>query len=88
MISNGKPDDPIAAAIEATEQPAAVQMSQFQVTIASTGRPFVVIVPTDMTDSELAEASGWMLTDLLRGLRNERAKTPVGRILVPSGRLA
>lgn len=87
MISNGKPDDPIAAAIEATEQPPAVQMTQLQVTISSTGRPFIVAFPVDMTDGELAEAAGWMLSSVLQGLRAERAKTPIGRILVP-GRLA
>jgi hypothetical protein len=83
MIGNGKPDDPIAAAIEATAESQAAAMAQAQVTISSTGRPFAVTFPADMSDSELAEAVGWMLTSLMHSLRAERAKTAGGRIIVP-----
>jgi len=76
--------DPIDAAIAKAET---VQMLPISVTIASTGRPFQVAVPLDMTDAELVEAAGWMLTQLANHLRTERAKTPAGRILVP-GRMA
>lgn len=84
MSDTGRPD-PIAEAIEATEP--TVQMAQVQITISSTGRPFAVTFPTDMTDGELAEATGWMLTTLLGSLRQERAKTPAGRIIVPGAGL-
>lgn len=77
--------DPVDAAITAVES--AVMMHEIPVTIASTGRPFKVSLPADMTDAELIEVTGWMLTQLAAHLRAERSKTGNGRIIVP-GRLA
>lgn len=85
MSDDGKAPDAIDAAIEAATEPPAVQMASVQIRISSTGRPFALQFPADMTDSELAEATGWMLTTLLVSLRTERAKTAQGRIIVPGG---
>lgn len=87
MSDNGKAPDPVEAAIAATEQGPTFAMAQAQVTISSSGRPFAMQFPADMTDAEMAEVCGWMLTNVLQGLRQQRAKTPAGRIIVP-GRLA
>lgn len=74
--------DQIDGAIAATET-RTVEMIEIPVTIASTGRPFKVAVPVDMTDAELVEATGWILTQLAAHLRTTRAKSPIGRILIP-----
>jgi hypothetical protein len=75
--------DPIAAAIAAAEEPPPVRMRQFQVTISSTGRPAAALLPADVTDAELAEFTGWLLTAVMNGLRTERARGPASRILIP-----
>lgn len=85
MNDNGQAKDPIAAAIAATDQPAPVEMLTIPVTIASSGRPFQVSIPIDMTDGELAEVMGWMGSAILNHLRAERLKTAGGRIIVPRG---
>lgn len=83
--------DRIAAAVKAAEEqekqdaPASVSMQQFNVTIASSGRPALLALPVDVTDSELAELCGWMLVDLMRSKRAEREKGAASRILVPAG---
>ena len=75
--------DPIEAAIEAAESPAAVPLRQFQVRISSTGRPCVVALPVDATDGEIAELAGWLLVQVMGAFRAERAKDPRRRILLP-----
>ena len=75
---NGKPDA-IDAAIAEADKPT-VQMEQLQVTISSTGRPFIVMFPSDMTDAELLEVIGWQGTALRGHLVEKRAKTAGGRI--------
>lgn len=85
MNDQSKPD-PIDAAINAAAAPT-VQMEQLQVTIASTGRPFVVAFPSDLTDAELLEIIGWQGTALRTHLAENRAKTAGGRILVARGSL-
>lgn len=78
--------DPVASAIAAVESnDQAVTLQQIPITISSTGRPCIIAVPPDVTDSELAELCGWMLTGLMNAKRNERAQSPASRILVPSG---
>lgn len=81
--------DPVEAAISAVEQPS-VRMAQFQVTIASTGRPAMLAIPADASDGELAELAGWLLTQVMGSLRTERAKA-APRIAIarsmPRGRL-
>lgn len=69
---NGPPD-PIAKAIDASEKPAVV-MAQVNVTIASTGRPVVLGVPQDMTESELFELVGWMATSLRTAVREQAGR--------------
>lgn len=76
--------DPIAQAIAATEAPAAIQMQQHTLTINSTGRPFQMVFPVDMTDSELLEVIGWMGSDLRLYLQARR-KNPLGRLVAPGG---
>lgn len=76
--------DKVAAAIAAVEEPKPVALIQQQVTIASTGRPAIIAVPADATDSELAELAGWMLTALMGALRAQRAASPASRIILPS----
>lgn len=79
MSDNG---EAIEAAIAAADQPT-VAMAQLQVTIASTGRPFAMTFPADMTDAELVEVTGWMLTSVVGSLRAERARRSSGRLIIP-----
>ena len=80
------------AAIAAAEAPDAVpagqfQMRQFQAVIASSGRPVVLLVPADVTDTELLEVTGW----IGNGVRVEidRARQPLGgRLIMPALRTA
>jgi len=78
-MSPGQNGDPIDAAIAAVEQQ--VTMRQWQVTITSTGRPGIVVLPTDVSDAELAEFAGWLLTYVLGSYRAERVKGPASRII-------
>lgn len=75
--------DPVEAAIAAADAPT-VQLRQVQVTITCSGRPAVVAVPADASDSELLELAGWMLTQLRGALRADEAKT---RIIMPGRRI-
>jgi hypothetical protein len=86
-VPDPKPNgsDQLDAAIAATEgQKAVVQMEQINVTIASTGRPFAIGIPMDMTEPELLEVIGWMSTNLRIHLGQRRAKGPASRIVLPS----
>jgi hypothetical protein len=74
--------DPVDAAIEAA-QPQPVRLRQVQVTIASSGRPFVLAIPEDLSEAELFEIVGWMSNDLRIGLAQQRS--PASRIVVPGG---
>jgi hypothetical protein len=80
-------DDKVGPAIAAVEQAEqTVTMQQLPpITISSTGRPVLLSIPVDITDSEIAELCGWMLTGLMAAKRAERANTPASRILVPAG---
>lgn len=82
-MSADQDPDPVDAAIAATEPTRTVEMMGIPGTIASTGRPFRVDVPADMTEAELIEVTGWMLTQLATALRQRREQTPLGRILIP-----
>ena len=74
--------DAVAQAIESTEQ--SVAMAQRQLTISSTGRPFVVLHPVDMADSEVFEVVGWLAT-AFRAEQEQRRKQhdPASRLWVP-----
>lgn len=77
-----KVDQAIAAADAAATQ---VAMIEIPVQIASTGRPAQIVIPKDMTDAELVELTGWMLTAVAGQLRELRARSPMGRIILPTG---
>lgn len=77
--------DPIDAAIAAAEQPQPIPMVQRQLTITTTGRPFVLAHPEDLTEGELFEVIGWMATALRGELAKRHQRSPAARILVPSG---
>ena len=62
----------LAAAIQAAERPKAIRMARLNVTIASTQRPVAIEFPADISESELAEFAGWMLTKLLFQMRVSR----------------
>lgn len=76
--------DAVAQAIEATEQATPVAMAQRQLTISSTGRPFVFLHPVDMSESEVFEVVGWLAT-AFRAEQEQRRKQrdPVARLWVP-----
>lgn len=57
--SNGKPD-PIAAAIAATEAPVEVKMHQINLTLGTTKRPVVLLVPEDMQPLEVFDLVSWL----------------------------
>jgi len=86
-MNDAKKPDQIDAAIAATEQPVAEQLEQVTVTISSTGRHFVIAFPTDATDSELLEFSGWIGNQLRLVLAQRRAAAPASRIVVARGAL-
>lgn len=77
--------DPVGAAVAAVEEreqaPAPIEMVQRQVTISSSGRPAILVYPQDMSETELAELTGWMLTQLRSELLAARAAS--SRIIVP-----
>lgn len=75
-------DDKIAAAITAADKPDA-QMRQWAATIGSTGRTAAIVLPVDVTDSELAEFCGWVLSAVLNTHHLERANKARGGIIVP-----
>lgn len=54
--------DQAIAATEPTQAPLA--MAEIPVLLQSTGRPAVLGVPEDITDAEVMELTGWMLTKL------------------------
>jgi hypothetical protein len=66
-------------------QSQSVAMQQINITIDSTKRPAILAIPQDITDGEIAELAGWLLTGLLQAKRAERAKGAASRILVPAG---
>lgn len=70
--------DPIDAAIAAAAEPAPIEMQQVNVVITSTGRPAAVVIPIDITDAELGELAGWMLTAVMNAKRAERAAAAAG----------
>jgi len=71
-------DDVIGKAIAATEAP---PMLEVPVIISSSGRQVSLLLPVEppLTESELAELCGWMLTGLLVQLRAiaEQRKSPI-----------
>lgn len=77
--------DRVDAAIAAAEAPGPieVELRQFPVVISSTGRPAVLAVPPDLSESELLELMGWMAV-YVRG-ELARARQPLaGRLIVPT----
>lgn len=76
--------DKVGAAIETAAKPVPIEMQQIQVTIGSTGRPAILVLPSDVTDGELAEVCGYMLTRVLFAKRAERAKRQTGLVVADS----
>jgi hypothetical protein len=76
--------DPIDKAITATEAEP-LQMVRLPVQIGSTGRPCVLELPYDITESELAELCGFMLTQVLGNARLIAQQGATPRILVARG---
>lgn len=73
--------DPIDQAIAAQQQ--TVQLVQVgPVQIASTGRPFVLGVPQDLTSDELHEIVAWIANP--GGLRAQLRPRPINRIVLPT----
>ena len=69
----------IDAAIAAAREPERVEMVQRGARVTTTGRPFVVSVPVDLTDEEALAVCGFV-SQLPTALRRERTKT---RLLLP-----
>ena len=63
-------DDAIEAAASQPQQHTLVQVGP--ITIASTGRPFVLSLPEHMTEAELFEVIGWMATGLRAAIVKEQ----------------
>lgn len=72
--------DPVDAAIAAAAAPKPIELREYAVTIASTGRPAALLIPSDCTVAELAELAGWMLNAVRIDLA-QRAANPSGIIL-------
>ena len=75
---NGKAPDPIDAAIAAASTPAAVQGATVQITLP-TGRPAVLTVPVDVTDTELVG----LVAAAIQFAMQLRSQRPASRILLP-----
>jgi len=69
----------IDGAIAAVSEPKSVEMMQLQARVGSTGRPFSVIVPVDVTDEEALAICGYVAA-LPTELRRQR---PASRIVLP-----
>jgi len=84
MSGNGSGglNDKVAGAIASVEEQQK-GLRQWGVTISSTGRQAMVLLPADATDSEIAEFCGWILGPVMNTHREERAKAAGPRILVP-----
>lgn len=81
--------DAVDQAIAAAEQPKPIDMAQRQVTISTTGRPFVFLHPVDMTEAELFEVVGWMATGFRAELEQRRRQhDPAANLWTPGSRLA
>lgn len=66
--------DKIDEAISRTAgAPPSIELEQNNLTIDSTGRPFVFLAPADLTIDEIDEICAWMLT-ALRGRQVARAR--------------
>lgn len=61
-----------------------IEMLSVPVQISSTGRPFKIDVPADLTDAEMLEITLWMLGPLLATVRQNREPAK-GHILTPRG---
>ena len=68
----------IDAAVAAAERPG-IEMAQIRHTIPSTGRPFMLAVPVDLTEEEALAICGFVST-VPASLRQRRAQP---RILIP-----
>lgn len=79
--------DPIDAAIAAADAPQKVEMQQINITISSTSRPVIIAIPTDISDSEIAEVGGWLLTTLMNAKRAERAQAAGPKLVIARGPL-
>lgn len=76
-------DDKVADAIAAAES--TQRSAKMTVRLAPHGRVVEYKFPLDMTDTEVIEFTGWLHTQFMEALRNERAKTANGRILLLNG---
>lgn len=74
---NGKAPDPIDAAIAAASAPI-VQGATVQITLP-TGRPAVLTVPVDVTDTELVG----LVAAAIQFAMQLRSQRPASRILLP-----
>jgi len=61
-----------------------IEMLSIPVQISSTGRPFKIDVPADLSDAEMLEITAWMLGPLLATVRKNREPAK-GHILTPRG---
>lgn len=74
--------DAIDQAIASDGRGPAVRMVQIgPIAIAGTGRPFMVMVPADLTDAELLEITGWLADPA--GMRTKLPGRNQRRIVVP-----
>lgn len=91
-MSQIKAGDPVAAAIAATgggapdQQQATVAMRQWQVGLAPDNRPAILLLPDDLTDQELLELAGWILTGYRQQVKQFVAPTPLSRLTLPGRR--
>lgn len=77
--------DPVDQAIAAAAEMQPITLEQRELTIASTGRPFVLAFPPDMTEAELFEVVGWMANNLRIHLAQRRQSAPAARLVLPTG---
>lgn len=75
--------DAVQAAIQAVGQGQGQPSREWPVTIGSTGRQALLVLPLDASDTELLELAGWMLTFVRATYEAERQKGAASRIVLP-----
>lgn len=73
--------DPVGAAIAAAEAPEIV-MRRLNIKMGSSGRPAIVFMPRDVSDAELADIAGMLLTQVMGIVRAERARAAGPQLVI------
>lgn len=77
-------NDAIDTAIRSAAEPESIRMDTLQARLP-TGRPCVIVVPSDITPMEALAFTTWVAGVLVERIAARAAAAPASRILVPHG---